>query len=133
MSALAPRSLARNRRYADAQAMLQDALRQDPQNVASMVSLGLLEFRQGHRAEAQKWFAQAVPLNSKNFLANYYYAWMAMNSHSLDAAASAQVKKSLETAIQSNPRFAPAYDALAHFYAQRNENLDQAHMMALRA
>ncbi|HEX5412295.1 MAG TPA: tetratricopeptide repeat protein [Terriglobia bacterium] len=125
--------LARNERYADAQAMLQDALRQDSQNVASMVSLGLIEFRQGHRAASQKWFAQAVPLNSKNFLANYYYAWMAMNSHSLDAAASAQVKKSLETAIQSNPRFAPAYDALAHFYAQRNENLDQAHMMALRA
>ncbi|TAM83846.1 MAG: tetratricopeptide repeat protein [Acidobacteria bacterium] len=125
--------LARNRRYADAQAMLQDALRQDPKNVESMVSLGLLEFQQGHRTEAQKWFARAVPLNSKNVLANYYYAWMAMNSHNLDEATSAQVQKSLEAAIQVNPRFAPAYDALAHFYAQRNEKLEQAHMMALHA
>jgi tetratricopeptide (TPR) repeat protein len=125
--------LARNRRYADAQAMLQDALRQDPQNVESMVSLGLLELQQEHRAEAQKWFAQAVPLSSKNFLANYYYARMAMDSPNLDAAASAQVQKSLETATQVNPRFAPAYDALAYFYVRRNENLDEAHMMALHA
>ena len=125
--------LARNRRYTDAQAMLQDALQQDPRNVESMVSLGLLEFQQGHRAEAQKWFARAVPLNSKNFLANYYYGRMAMDSRNLDAATAAQVEKSLQTAIQINPRFAPAYDALANFYGRRNENLDQAHMLALRA
>lgn len=125
--------LARIQRYADAKAMLQDALQQDPQNVESMVSLGLLEFQQGNRAEARKWFARAVPLNSKNFLANYYYARMAMDSHNLDAATSAQVQKSLQTAIQVNPRFAPAYDTLARLYAQQNENLDQAHMLALRA
>ena len=83
--------------------MLQDALRQDPQNAASMVSLGLLELQQGHREEAQKWFARAVPLNTKNFLADYYYARMAMDSLHLDAATSAQVQKSLQAAIQVDP------------------------------
>lgn len=125
--------LARNGRYADAQAMLRDALKQEPQNVASMVSMGLLELQQRHRTEARKWFTRAVTLNSKSFLANYYYALLAMESRSLNAATSAQVEKSLKTAIQVNPSFAPAFDALASFYAHRNENLDHAHMLALRA
>ena len=44
-----------------------------------------------------------------------------------------QIEASLQSAIKLNPRFAPAYDALAMFYGMHHEKLDEAHMMNLRA
>ena len=44
-----------------------------------------------------------------------------------------QIESSLQAAIKLNPKFAPAYDALAMFYGMHHEKLDEAHMMSLRA
>ena len=86
----------------------------------------------GHIDEARNWYAQAVTLDSKSYLAHYYFAAMSMNVP-MDAARAVKVESSLRTAIKLNPNFAPSYDRLGTFLATRNGNLDEARLMALSA
>ena len=124
--------LAYNQRTADAQALVDHVLHEDPKNVLAQETMGYLEFRQGHLEEARQRFAQAVQLDSQNFLAHYYFAAMSMNG-SLAPSDEPQVESSLRTAIKLNPSFAPTYDRLAVFLGMRGHNLEEAHMMGLTA
>jgi predicted Zn-dependent protease len=125
--------LAYDQRTKDARTLLEQVLRDDPSNVSAHETMGYLEFRQGNLAEAQKWYEQAVKLNSQSFLAYYYFAAITMNGGQLDSENKSQVENSLRTAIKLNPSFAPAYDQLAVFYGMRRENLDEAHTLVLNA
>lgn len=121
-----------NQRTADARDLLNHVLQEDPNNVSAQESLGLLEFHEGHLEEARKRYAQAVSLDSQNFLAHYYFAAISMTSSS-DATADAKIEKSLRTSIQLNPSFAPSFNQLATFLGMRRRNLDEARMMELTA
>lgn len=122
--------LAYNQRIADAQALLDQVLKEDPNNVLAHETKGLIEFHEGHLDEARKWYAKAVQLDSHSFLAHYYFAATTMNRSDVDQA---QVESSLRTAISLNPQFAPAYDLLAVYLAMHREKLDEARMMSLTA
>lgn len=124
--------LAYNRRTQDARTLLDYVLQEDPKNVSAHETMGFLEFQQGHREEAKKWYAEAVGLDSQSYLAHYYFAVMSMQD-SLDASASAQVENSLRQAIKLNPSFAPSFDRLAVLLGRQQRNLDEAHMMGLTA
>ncbi len=124
--------LAYNNRMADAEALLDHVLQEDPNNVSAHETKGFLEFRQGHLDEAKKWYAQAVQLDSQSYLAHYYFASIAMNG-ARDAADQDQVESSLRAAIKLNPSFAPAFDRLAISLAMRNKSLDEARMIELKA
>ena len=124
--------LAYNRRTQDARTLLDHVLQEDPKNVSAHETMGFLEFQQGHREEAKKWYAEAVGLDSQSYLAHYYFAVMSMQD-SLDASASAQVENSLRQAIKLNPSFAPSFDRLAVLLGRQQRNLDEAHMMGLTA
>lgn len=121
--------LAYDGRIADSRPLLEQVLQEDPQNVSARETMGYLEFRQGNVEEARKWFAQAVKLDSQDYLAHYYFAAMSMNGAGEDDA----VESSLRTAIKLNPTFAPAFDRLAAFEGSRRRNLDEARLMALTA
>lgn len=123
--------LAYNNRTSDAEALLNHVLQEDPSNLSAHETKGFLEFRQGHLEEAKKWYAQAVELDSKSYLAHYYFAAISMNSR--DAADQEKVESSLRAAIQLNPQFGPAFDRLAVALAMRNKSLDEARMMELNA
>jgi predicted Zn-dependent protease len=125
--------LAYDERVKDAQTLLETVLHDDPKNVSAHETMGYLELRQGHPAEALKWYEQAVKLDSQSFVANYYFAAIAMNGGPLNVATKLQVVSSLRTAIKLNPSFAPAYDQLAVFFAMQRENLEEAHTLALNA
>jgi tetratricopeptide (TPR) repeat protein len=124
--------LAYDERVADAKALLDHILQEDPPNVSAHETMGFLEFRAGHVDEARQWYAQAVKLDSQSYLAHYYFAAMSMNAGA-GPGDDAQVESSLRTAIKLNPSFAPAFDRLAAFEGTRRRNLDDAHMMALTA
>lgn len=124
--------LAYDERTADARALLDHVLQEDPSNVSAQETLGFLEFRQGHLEEARKRYAQAVQLDSQSFLAHYYFAAISM-SGPVAAADEAQVESSLRSAIKLNPSFAPTYDRLAAFLGMRSRNLEEARMMGLTA
>jgi tetratricopeptide (TPR) repeat protein len=123
--------LAYNNRTADAQTLLDQVLQGDPNNVSAHETKGFIAFREGHLDEAKKWYGQAVQLDSKSFLAHYYFAAISMNwpGHSDDA----QIQSSLRKSIELNPQFAPSFDRLAVFLAMRHGDLEEAHRMALTA
>lgn len=119
------------RRTQDAKLLLDAVLKADPNNVQAHETMGFLASQDGDTAAARNWYAQAVKLDSKSFLAHYYFAVMSMNGeNSLDDP---QIEASLRASMRLNPSFAPAYDQLAALFAMRHTNLDEAHMLNLSA
>lgn len=113
----------------DARALADAALKADPNNVKAHETMGLIEFRAGHHEEAKKWYEQAVVLDPQSYLAQYYTGALGVMAGSTDEGA----ESSLRAAIRLNPRFAPAYDALAMLLTTRQDKLDEAHMLELQA
>lgn len=85
-------------------------LKADPGNARAYQAMGQIESRAGNTAEARKSYAEAVKLDPKNFLAAYRYAVVSIG---MDDAGDQAVAASLNSAIQLNPNFAPAFDRLA--------------------
>ncbi len=123
--------LAYNDRGKDARALLEMVLRDDPKSAAAHETMGFIEFRAGNLEAARKWYEQAVQLDSQSYLAHYYYAAISMRRGSTGSPM--DIEASLRAAIKLNPRFAPAYDALAMFYGMHHEKLDDAHLLNLKA
>ncbi len=124
--------LAYNDRTADARALLDHVLQEDPNNVSAQETLGFMEFHQGHLEEARQRYAKAVQSDSQNFLAHYYFAAISMNDPAA-AADQAQIESSLRSSIKLNPAFAPAYDRLAAFLGMRHRDLEEARLIGLTA
>jgi len=124
--------LVHNRRFADAQRMLQQALEENPKLASAYESMGLLYAEQNKVSEANKWYSQSVALNSQSYLAHFYYATNLFKA-GMDEATAAQAEGSLRKAIQINAEFAPAYEALAFLLASRHRELEDARVMALHA
>jgi Tfp pilus assembly protein PilF len=124
--------LAYNDRSADARLLLDEVLKEDPDNVSAHETLAFVEYRQGHLEEARKRYAHAVQLDSQSFFAHYSFALISMDE-SREAQNDSQIESSLRTAIRLNPAFAPAYDRLAVFLGMRNRDLEEARMLGLSA
>jgi tetratricopeptide (TPR) repeat protein len=120
-----------NGRRREAEALLETTLRDDPNNALAHESMGFLKFRDGDISSARKWYGEAVQLDSKSYLAQYYYATMSLQMGDNDH--DAVIESSLLTSIKLNPAFAPAYDTLAMFYASRDKKLDDAHLLNVHA
>jgi predicted Zn-dependent protease len=71
--------LAYNNRFGDARHLLEEVLREEPNNVSAHETMGYLELRQRHLDEARKWYEQAVKLDSQSYLAHYYFASISMD------------------------------------------------------
>jgi Tfp pilus assembly protein PilF len=123
--------LAYNQRTVDARALLDTVLRDDPDNTLAHETMGFLSLHAGDLASAQKWYEQAIKLDSQSYLAHYYCAAIAMQSGSTgnDAA----VEDNLRKAIKLNPSFAPAYDRLAVLYGARSKQLDEGYRLSVHA
>jgi tetratricopeptide (TPR) repeat protein len=115
----------------DAKALAEASLREEPGNALAHQVMGYLRFREGDTAGAKRWYREAVDLDEHNFLAHYYYAMMAMRSGAKEEDDA--VEASLRASIALNAEFAPAYDALAIFYAARHERLEEAHTLSAKA
>ena len=72
--------LAYNHRAADARSLLAEVLKDDPNNASAHETMGFLAFQEHQLPEARKWYGEAVKLNSQSYLANYYFAAIAMNA-----------------------------------------------------
>lgn len=128
-----------------ARTMLVDALHQDPQLTSVDQSMGLVEARERHEAEAERWFAKAAAECPGCVLSRFYHAIALMQQEQVRsrmAAASQQpnqaagreaIQPGIQGMIQLNPTFAPAYAAMAKFDATINGNLQDARAMAAKA
>jgi len=120
-----------NGRAKDAEALLETSLRDEPNNALAHETMGFLKFRENDIPAAKKWYSEAVQLDSHSYLAHYYFAVMTLQSGDRDH--DAEIESSLRTSIKLNPSFAASYDALANFYATRNQKLDEAHTLNIQA
>lgn len=118
-------------RTAEADALLQSVLAADPKNALAHETMGDLKLRQNNFDAARTWYSEAVALDQASYLAHYNFAVLTLQTG--DRAHDDTVEASLKSAIKLNPNFAPAYDALANFYASRHENLAEAHHLNLIA
>lgn len=122
--------LALVKREQEARDLVDAILKSDPSNVKAREVMGSIEFHAGNQEAARKWYGEAVKLDSRSYLANYYFAALSMQNPGEDDPA---VESCLRTAIQVNPKFAPAYDRLATYYGMHRTRLDEALTLALTA
>jgi Tfp pilus assembly protein PilF len=120
-----------NQRTRDAQVLIDQVLHDDPNNSLAHETMGFLKFREGDKEAARKWYGEAVKLDSKSYLANYYYAAMSMGTDG--EGKDPVIESSLRTCIKLNPNFAPAYDALARYYMRDPAKITEAHILNIRA
>ncbi|HUX68718.1 MAG TPA: DUF1570 domain-containing protein [Terriglobales bacterium] len=127
--------MAHDGRYAEADALAHSVLQTDPHNLEALETLGFATEQQGQLRAARQWYGQAAALGSQDFLAQYYFGAMTLQSRmgNLNAATAARIETSLQAAIHLNPAFAPAYDRLAVLYAQQHVHLSQAARLEVQA
>ncbi len=123
--------LVATKRTKEAEALLETILRDDPNDPTAHEVMGNQRLRMGDRDGARKWYGEAVQLGTQNYMTNFQYANLSLQTGNRDHDAA--IESSLRTAIKLNPTFAPAYDTLAIFYLSRNRNLDEAHTLNLMA
>jgi tetratricopeptide (TPR) repeat protein len=118
-------------RLPEAKALLESVLAQDAKNALAHEVMGEMKLRQGDLEDAKKWYGEAAALDPNDYLADYYFAAMCLRTG--DRSHDEQVEADLQAAIKLAPRYAPAYDALAMYYAQRHEKLEEAHKLSVTA
>ena len=118
-------------RMREAEALLDKVLGEDANNVTAHYEKGMLLFRQGQISEAKKWFGEAAVLDPSDYRADYFFAMTCLRTG--DQGHDEAVEADLKAAIKAAPNYAPSYDALAGFYGQRREKLDEAHTLNLAA
>jgi len=123
--------LALVQREKESRDLLDAILKANPNNVRALETMGDLELHAGNLSEARKWYGEAVKLDSKSFMANYNFASISMRDQEMESDDA--VESSFRTAIQLNPKFAPAYDGLASFYAMHHKKLDEAYSLVTNA
>jgi len=118
-------------REKEARTLIDEILKSDPNNVQARETMGSIELRGGNQEAARKWYGEAVKLDSKSYLANYYFA--AISIESGGTRQEEAIESSLRSAISLNPKFAPAYDRLASYLSMRHKNLEDAQSLSAKA
>ncbi|MFN0141776.1 MAG: tetratricopeptide repeat protein [Pyrinomonadaceae bacterium] len=104
-------------------------------------TLGLVRLRQRKFAEAKMLLERALAVEQKNFLVNYYYAFLLSREYMdefggierLPGEAAVKIRSRLNGSIALNPEFANSYGLLALVGLITGEDLDAALAAALRA
>ena len=117
-------------RTKDAQALLEAVLQTDPKDAGAHETMGFLEFREGDRVAARKWYGEALQLDSQSYLAHFYFAMLSLGDRGSE---SAEIESNLRASIQIKPDFAPGYDQLAAYLGQKHKDLDEAQKLNLKA
>jgi tetratricopeptide (TPR) repeat protein len=121
-----------NGREAEAQSLLEEALRLDPNLALAHESLGFLFYQRGEKEEAAEQFEEAVKLDSRSYLAHYYNALLTIQN-ALDPESIALAEKSLRRALELNPEFGYAASALAGLYVTQEHKPELALPLAEKA
>lgn len=121
-------------RFAEAGALLEEAIKQNPELGNAQISLGLLKVKQNDFVKAREYLEKAVQTDGANYLVHFVYAY-ALSREGMsnfgfviryDPDDAERMRRSLKKAISLNPGFAESYDLYAFISIVRNEQLDEA-------
>ena len=116
----------------EAQALLKEALRLEPNLASAHESMGFLYFQKEDYDQAGECFQRAVQLDSRSYLAQYYFA-MLKEREFQGRDDLGPVEASLRRAIELNNQFAPAYATLASLFLRQQKNPEETLSLARRA
>ena len=111
----------------EARVLLESVLKADPDNARAHEAMGALEFRAGNRDAAQKWYADAVKLNSDNYFAYFNLVNLSMSEGK--GWDDPSIESNLRTAVKLNPRFYPASEFLATLLSSQDREADAIAVM----
>jgi tetratricopeptide (TPR) repeat protein len=119
-------------RPVEAQALLEEALQLEPDLASAHESLGFLYFQKEDYDQAGECFQKAVQLDSRSYLAQYYFAML--KEHEFRGRDdTGPVEASLRRAIELNGQFAPAYARLAGLYLRQQKKPEETLSLARQA
>jgi tetratricopeptide (TPR) repeat protein len=115
--------LAREKRP-EAKAMLEEAIRLDPNLGAAHESMGYLYYRSQEIEKADAEMKLAIANGDNGFAAMYFHGAL-LTQLARSKEASDEAIASLQKSVELNPQFAPAFDMLAYAYSSP-DNLNKA-------
>ncbi|MGA8873042.1 MAG: tetratricopeptide repeat protein [Candidatus Acidiferrales bacterium] len=108
----------------EAEGLLRDAIRLDPNLALAQQNLAETELFEGKLDDALDPASKAVALDPKNSLTRYLRAYLTL--HSGGMVRNPQVEDDLRQSIALSPDFAPSYALLGIYLASNEETLPQA-------
>jgi tetratricopeptide (TPR) repeat protein len=108
----------------EAEGLLRDAIRLDPNLALAQQNLAETELFEGKLDDALDPASKAVALDPKNSLTRYLRAYLTLHSHGM--IRNPQVEDDLRQSIAQSPDFAPSYALLGVYLASNEETLSQA-------
>ena len=126
---------------ANAEPLLQSALKLEPGLAAANATLGLLRLRQRRFDDARRLLGLAAAVDQKNHIVHFYYAYLlsrenmdefgGISNYPLETAA--KMRTSLKRAVAIEPNHAESYRLLAFVGVITGEDLDDALQAAQKA
>ena len=126
-------------RVDEAGAMLESALRQDPEAARAQLSMGMLRLRQRRTDEAWRHLRRAVALDPDNFFAHYSYALALLSFNqgetpvSMDVNPLIAARAALLKAVALSPDSTDVLATLGTLDLIEGDRLDEARTMVARA
>jgi tetratricopeptide (TPR) repeat protein len=116
-----------------AREMLKEASSMQPDLAAIHDCLGFDDFAQHQNETAEAEFQAAFKSNPQDYRALYYLAQLAYRNAGYNSQSVDLMRQDLETAVQINPNFAPAWAFLSVVYLQNPMTREKALDAALKA
>jgi len=105
-------------RIEQAQPLLEEALKEEPNLAAGHEAMGYYHYRRQETKEADEEMVTAMKLGSTSFAPAYFHGLLLLSRDGLSEDSASEARNSLSRAAQLNPQFAPTFDALSHAYPQ---------------
>jgi len=119
-------------RTEDATAILEQAIRLDPNTALAHQYLGITQFIEGKREQAVESESRAIALDPRNSFTRYLRAFLTTGGTGV-ATEDPQIEEDLRQAIAISPDFSPPYGLLAVYLAANNRNLPEALSLVQKA
>ena len=116
-----------------AQPLLDQAVQLEPGLAIAHEAMGYYRYRKAEDSAARQEMEKVMELGSLSFIAPYYRGMLLLREGSLSGDRLSEAIKSLRLATQINPKFAPAFEAIARAHAASPETVSQALEPAIQA
>ncbi len=120
-------------RVEQAQPILEEALKTEPNLPFAHEALGYYHYRRHETEEADKEMVEAIKLGAAGFASQYFHGFFLMQKGGYGGESAKEATGILEKAVQLNPEFAPGFEALAQAYSHSPETQKQAVNAGIKA